>query len=716
MARGRWNGGIIGPNLKVTTSSASGIFTLSEAQVDVSAGLLPQVPQPQLVVPDSQFNLNTLLLHGDGSNGAQNNTFLDSSSNNFSITRTGTPTQGTFSPFSQTGWSNYFNGSTDYLTASGNSAFNFGTNNFTLECWIFVPTQPSPTRGDSSKTMTLFDFGVYGSDQSFAIGGSSTNFGTTMEIYAPGASSSYTPTGVSISSTLSLSTWYHIAYVRNGNTLTAYVNGVGYSFPSVSGISFGSSSNNVKLGGSWGLSSSYYNQFLGYMSNIRIVNGTALYTSNFTPPTTPLTAISGTSLLTCQSNRFVDNSTNSIALTPTGSPSVQAFSPFAPATAYGVSSVGGSTYLNGSTDYLTLPSSTNFAFGTGDFTIEFWAYFTSSSSSVPGNVISTNTNSTGLSIYIVSTAIQLARYLVGGDLTASSNIKINQWTHYAITRSSGTAYIFVNGVLLASGSVSTSYNQNGLLIGNVDSVNYTAGYISNLRIVKGTAVYTSAFTPPTAPVTAIANTQLLVNGTNAGIYDQTAKNDLITVGSAQISTAQSKFGGSSMSFNGSTDYITTPYTALNGKYTGDFTVECWFYMNNVSSTQPIISQRTTNSTYCPYLLWVASGTLTLYMSSSNSSWDIINAQSLGTITAGQWYHYALVRSGSAIKSYLNGAVVGSGATSSATLDATSSNVLRIGGTGDPLYFNGYIDDLRITNGYARYTSNFTPSTSAFANQ
>ncbi len=86
---------------------------------------------------DEFFNRVTLLLNTGSTNGAQNNTFIDSSSNGYSITRnpaTGpnAPTQGTFTPFSQTGWSNYFNGSTDYLTVAGGSSLAFGSGDFSL--------------------------------------------------------------------------------------------------------------------------------------------------------------------------------------------------------------------------------------------------------------------------------------------------------------------------------------------------------------------------------------------------------------------------------------------------------------------------------------------------------------------------------------------------------------------------------------------------------
>ena len=91
----------------------------------------------QAVPVDPFFYSVTSLLHGDGTNGGQNNTFLDSSTNNFTITRNGNTTQGAFSPFSQTGWSNYFDGTGDYLTVADNTALDMGSSNFTIEGWYY---------------------------------------------------------------------------------------------------------------------------------------------------------------------------------------------------------------------------------------------------------------------------------------------------------------------------------------------------------------------------------------------------------------------------------------------------------------------------------------------------------------------------------------------------------------------------------------------------
>jgi len=236
------------------------------------------------------------------------------------------------------------------------------------------------------------------------------------------------------------------------------------------------------------------------------------------------------------------------------------------------------------------------------------------------------------------------------------------------------------------------------------------GYISNARIVKGTAVYTSAFTPPTAPLTAVTNTQLLLNYTNAGIPDATAKNVLETVGNAQISTAQSKFGGSSMSFDGTGDYLTLTANPTNFAFgTGDFTIEMWLYTNSVSNSVFYDGRPAgTNGAYP--MLYFISGFLYYWVNGAN-----VIASGTAVLSTSTWYHIALCRSGTNTKLFLDGVQIGSTYTD-------SNNYLNTGNrpwigvnanSTNTSYLNGYIDDLRITKGYARYTTNFTPPTSAF---
>jgi len=107
----------------------------------------------------------------------------------------------------------------------------------------------------------------------------------------------------------------------------------------------------------------------------------------------------------------------------------------------------------------------------------------------------------------------------------------------------------------------------------------------------------------------------------------------------------------------------------------------------------------------------SSGVLSYYLSSNGTSWNIAQQILMGNISATTWTHVALVRNGSVFTPYING-VAGNTTTSAATL-TTSTLPLIIGATGAGTSpFNGYIDDLRITKGYARYTSNFSPPTAA----
>ena len=230
------------------------------------------------LITDQYFNLVSLLLPGNGTNGAQNNTFLDSSTNNFTITRNGDTTQGTFSPFSQTGWGNYFDGSS-YLSLSNGAVLAAGTSNFTAEFWVYATTdQLSQVYG------SVFHVGS-GTSGAFAISLLYSSAGA-MKIRFGTSSADYDST-----STISTNRWYHIAVVREGtgsNQTKMYVDGsLFYTFTlsdnlsNSSGLYVGSTAFNLSV-----------RRLSGYVSNLRYTVGTALYTGAFTPSTSPLTTTS----------------------------------------------------------------------------------------------------------------------------------------------------------------------------------------------------------------------------------------------------------------------------------------------------------------------------------------------------------------------------------------------------------------------------------------
>ena len=694
------NGGVLGSNNLPSSGSAKGIWTPNEIARAVALGFWPVNYASSLsesatgsdaftvgAAADEYFEYTTLLLPGNGTNGAQNNTFLDGSTNNFTITRNGNTTQGTFSPFSQTGWGNYFNGSS-YLSA-GTTLFNYTTGNastttFTIEAFIYLNSYQTAAnifhnpciigKGD-----VYLNLGVNGS-------------GNLIFYHYDGTIRSITG-----SSVIPLATWTYVAVTVTGGTATLYVNGTSVGSGTWYGIQAAGQNTTSLIGrASTNASSLYIN---GYISNLRV----STVARTIATPTTAYTNDANTALLTAQSNRFIDNSSSPITLTVTGSPTVVAFSPFNPTESWSAATYGGSGYFDGSGDYLTT-TMTGQTFGTGNFTVEFWVNPLSVALS---DIIDTRPGTDNAGAWCVQ--YDGTNLYWSGDGTNVLGVPVAQtpigsWTHVAYTRESGTMKVWINGTQYGSSVTKTNnYTQTRFDIGTAVRSYYFKGYISSLRTITGTAVYTANFTPPTAPLTAITNTSILLNFTNAGVYDATSKNDLETVGNAQISTTQSKFGGSSMYFDGTGDYLVGPSNNLVNFGTGAFTIEGWVYALATPSDAGFF----TNG-------GAATGSLGFYFLTGYLRFDIYGGGGFTATTLlplNQWVHIACVRSGNTVTLYQNGTSVGS----STITDNNTSSLCYVGTKGWDLtkVFNGYMQDVRITKGIARYTSNFTAPTAAF---
>jgi hypothetical protein len=185
------------------------------------------------------------------------------------------------------------------------------------------------------------------------------------------------------------------------------------------------------------------------------------------------------------------------------------------------------------------------------------------------------------------------------------------------------------------------------------------------------------------------------------------------LGNAQISTTQSKFGGASGLFDGTGDYCQTPNNAAFQFGSGDFTIEYWVYPTSLTGIKQHINPD--NGSNTSYAILTSGSALLYYLSSvGGSSWNVASGVSIGTATLNTWQHIALVRNGNVFTPYLNG-IAGTTTTSSATLfNFTSKLTIGSDGPVTPLTpFQGYMDEVRITKGVARYTANFTPSTAAF---
>lgn len=650
--------------------------------------------QTTLTIPAAPLTAiaNTQLLTLQNRQPHNNHSFQDASSNNFLITRSGNATQGTFSPFSQSGWSVYFDGSTDCIKVPSDAAYGLGTGNFTIELFVYFEDY-------YSLQSRLAGQYVSGNTNGWQIFKNSNSYNLIFNTNS-GDHFSYNWT------TVKTGVWYHIAVVRSGtgaNQTIMYVDGVNVASGTCA-HSIGA--NQVVVGGlDW--AANYSTK--GYIASFRYSN----VARTITVPTSPYTTDATTLVLLCQSNRFVELSANK-TVTVAETPRIQAFSPFAPTAVYSPTIHGGSAYFDGTGDYLSAPSNTAFQYNTGDFTYECWVYHTSISGQQT-YFARTNGNNAGVYFY-KDTSNYPGVYYSSQIATSSVALVTNQWYHLVATRLSGTLRIFINGTQTASVSDTANLTEQIVYVGaDSNSTSPFVGYMSNARILKGVGY--STITIPTAPVTAITNTSLLLNFTNGAIADATGRNVIETVADARTTSVIAKWTGShSMSFDGTGDRLVTDIRnnrncnlGANGQA---FTVECWVYYNAMSVGSvggKGGGAAAWNSTNGHQINLGSHSGGSFYVQWWNGS-SIVSNQLSNPFVTGQWYHYAVTLNSGTLKAFVNGTQILS--VGSVTIASPSqAYYFSVGDlvSGDtPL--NGYISDFRITESFARYTANFTPPT------
>jgi hypothetical protein len=619
-----------------------------------------------------------------------NNNITDASSSNHTITVAGDTHAGTFSPYRHGGYSVEFDGDGDYLQTTLSETI--GTSQFTIECWVRMSTVGGPE-------------GVFGIDTT-ALPSSANG----LAVFTRSSTYSYNwgflcnGTQTNSSTAPSAGTWYHLALVRDSNNLvTMYIDGT----------SIASSTEAGSIGGDVLTIGIYWTGTFGWNGNIqdfRIIKGTAVYTANFTPPTQSLTAITNTSLLTCHLPYIADGSSNAHTITVNGNVTTNPFIHYDHAE-YDTGTHGGSVHFDGTGDWLAASSgSTDFGFGTGDFTMEFWLNPTTVTNPAQSLLsMLTSASDTAPHIYLDTT---IRFFESGSDRITGSTLAAGQWYHIALCKASSNTKLFVNGTQVGNTySDSRNYGTNKPCVvgsyysgGSVVTTSTVNSYISDLRVVKGTAVYTSNFTAPTAPLSS-SGSSLHIKGTDASIIDKSQGSNLKLVGNTTGSTTQAKFSNTkSMLFpTSSGDYLQTTLSETIG--TSQFTIECWVRRDTLGGPEGVFGIDTT-------ALPAGTNGLAVYTGGTPYNWGFfINGTQTNTTTApsaGTWYHLALVRdANNLVTMYIDGTSIDS----DTYTDSIDGNVLTIGvyytGT---FGWNGNIQDFRITKGLARYTANFTPPT------
>ena len=650
---------------------------------------------------DPSFNYVSFLSHFDGTNNGVNNVYDDSSSSNHTITANGNVTQGSFGPFARPDgeWAVSFDGSGDSITFTNDAGMSLD-GDYTFELWFNASTIVQDTQHPNMI--------IIGTTQLFV--NSTSKF---VSLY-----NNASDIVKSADNAVGENEWYHVAAVRSGagtNNTSLYLNGTRVA-QATNTETLGASSGTGRIGSYDGTGG----DFDGHISNIRLVKGTALYSgASITVPASPLTAVTNTKLLTCQSNRFVDNSTSAHTITASGDAAVSAFGPFLTSEAYDAGVNGASAYFDGSGDYLTVPDSSEFTLG-NTFTLEAWIYPTASNNY---NSVQNQNGSSGYYwAHISGEKMQFYRG-IGGGITHDSDASsmLNQWTHVAYVCDGGTAYHYINGVRSGSSvSMSVADISAVITLGIQGSSFPFPGYICDYRMVVGTAVYSGAtYTVPTAPLTAVTNTKLLLNMADGQAIDSAAQNNLTLYGDAKISSTQSKFGGTSLALDGTGDYATLPPNSLD-LGAGNFTLESWVY-TTVTGQRCIVGATRNSDGAGAYMLNISySGAQVRFFCRYNGGSVLDYTVGSGDFPTNAWTHLAVTRDGANLRVFIDGTQVGTTNTTlgSFAIDNASlnGNIYYIGRTTDGANeFTGFLDSLRVSK-TARYTSNFIPPTEPFADK
>ena len=655
--------------------------------------ILPQVSSFTLNFATLIENSRYTTLLATAVDTSDNNNITDSSTNNHSITVNGDAHAGTFSPYRWNGASQYYDGSS-YQVYGGWSDIT-GLSNVTIECWIYKTSHTNSyhsimaTRASGSNSA--------GFDMRFP-----QNSGVLTVYYTGGA-------GVTSTTNMNLNTWYHVMFVRDGSTGTLYIDGVQEDQdtawgdrPGLGNLYVGTyARGNVLLDGC----------INGYISDLRISN----ISRTAEVPEAPISVDSNTLFHVAGKHGPYDTSSSYYSPSFTGLSGANltksTYGPYeAPISGYTTTDHGGSINFDGTGDYLTIPDHSSLNFASNDWTIECWIY------------PRTNVGDCGIWHQSASGTDWYSIYLDGAfnlkfvfynasngvewaGTAASNTAPQNTWTHVALVRQFGTGvYLYANGKLVASDTLDASvtmldktYNH---VIGYerfVGSGNAFDGLISDFKMDIGTAHYTGEFTPPTAPLSS-SGADMHIKGTAASIIDKSQGANLNLFGNTTGSTTQVKFAGSkSMYFDGTGDYIRFNTVSLPD----DFTLEYWLKLSTYSDDAGIFGYTGTTNSQHRINHNGTFGKIMLYVNAYVHQTTNCFTQS----EAENWMHVSYSRQNGNLKLYVNG-IQKDSVTSNITLDV---DIVGAGGYNNGSDFlDGYIQDFRITNGLARYTTNFTP--------
>lgn len=506
---------VTGSNITLTLSAVVDAYIVGLMHFDGDSGsysmseekgkTITQHGSAQLSNSSSKFGGSSLYLPQVAGNDSYTKTLLhlngdvvDDESSAKTFTNSNVGFSSTIKKFGS--YSAFFNGLSSEITTPDHADFAFGSGDFTVDFYAYFT--------DLSVGMGFLYQGSIASNMQF--------YWESNRLYL--VSTGGTISTKSCAFTPVVGMFYHIAYVRNGNTWLIFINGISQTVTNATdSASMLDCSGNLYIGS---LRSDLIGYVMrGYLDEFRISKGIARWTANFTP-------------------------------------AVAAYS---------------------SGDYITLADSSDWSFGTGDFSVDFQANFSSLSGAqvIAGQYADASNywfivkdSSNKLQAKFVSAGSTKADYI----FSSAYSFAVGTWYHIEVTRSSTSFYIFVNGTsqtLTATTAIST--NNLGdvsavLTIGQQNSASFFSGYIDEMRVSKGTARHTSGFTAPTSAYTlfSVASNNFLFNALHVGALFKLRHY-------VEGQTVSQAFGSSTTS--SSIRCFTTWRLITHGTWTGKFNIE-----------------------------------------------------------------------------------------------------------------------------------------------
>ena len=702
-----WNRNLISTTERLPASSdTSGVYDLVSQKIYKGEALWPETPPS--IVGDS------LALHLDANDPASHNgtlTWSDLTTNNYNGTLEG-GARHTDGPFPGAGGINIDGTSTNYgLTLpSVSTVMGNGTGNWTIEFWYMTPS--FVTSGGTSTVIPLIGNvnWYYGANGSFWIYVESNR---TIRGTFNHDSSLGNEFNVQSTSTISTNVWYHLAFVKQGDTIRLYFNGVQQDTVTASALSssgFYASGNTLAIG-KWrqyrsnSPTSTRYG--IGNLSNVRIVNS-AVYPdgTTFTPPTTSLTKISETKLLTCQGVTIFDASDNGHTVTNNNTT---------------VTPLSGAYEFDGQNDYVNLSTQLNNDIDLTNVSISFWAYLDSTNADEAFVSIGSFTINRPLMIWYdtsASGAQNTGTNDIGGGTsdvitvmvtdsssekrftTANNALDANKWYNITVVLdvTNNTFYTYIDGVVAAkwvdnntSGGISTSTLDFMLS----PTTKYIDGKISEFLVYTkalSAAEVTNNYDATKARYESLNVSEGLALSLDAGNFRSypdtgTTWHDLsgnLRNGVLQSMSATNYYeaDGGYFLFDGSNDYV----SFTNSITLTSATFLVWAYINTYTTNASYIFSRSTDVSGLNFL-GSAQIAYTWNSASNTYGW-----QSGLYAPLGEWFMYAVTVSPTSATAYLFTDTGLTSSTNNVSHGSTTMNAINIGrdSAAQGRYVNGRI--------------------------